>query len=370
MEIEKIVKTKLHTVYVDEHRKVIRDEYGECTLVRAEIPYIIIKGLTEQRILFYSIENDRFNFNTSDLFDLSMYATKNPEEIVMEVLELKANDGTIMTVDLEPGMCKVNENDKRYRMCDDSSFHIVMETKVLPFVEDGIVSFDDGAAMTLFFHLINNMSWHFFDNEDDDDDDDDDEYCEGCTGKCGTCNCKCDADLDDDEDCEDCTGKCGTCNCTCDADLDDDEDENDEDYDICDITDEHLVNIGCTGNCSTCTDTCDGYGDEEDDDDDDDCESDFHCSSCDKYDHVNYICKCDSDCKTCSYANDDVCDKCKDCDFSLCVHRGNEDHNNFQPNVESLYPKTIRETELQNTIELPKVILNKEQSLKLKKKRK
>lgn len=341
--MEQIVKTKLHTVYVDEHRKVIRDEYGECTLVRAEIPYIIIKGLTEQRIPFYSIENDRFNFNTSDLFDLSMYATKNPEEIVMEVLELKANDGTIMTVDLEPGMCKVNENDERYRMCDDSSFHIVMETKVLPFVEDGIVSFDDGAAMTLFFHLINNMSWHFFDNEDDD------------------CECCCDDedydDDDDDEDCEGCTGKCGTCDCKCDADLDDDEDENDEDYDICDITDEHLVNIGCTGNCSTCTDTCDGYCDEEDDED----ENDDVC-----YKLTDMIKECIISSKH-RLLN---CDNCKDCDFSFCMHRGKDGSNNFQSNIESLYPKTIRETELQNTIELPKVILNREQSLKLKKKRK
>jgi hypothetical protein len=339
MEIEKIVKTKLHTVYIGEDRKVIRDEYRECILVRAEMPYIIIKGLQEQRIPFYSIENDRFNFNTSDLFDLSMYATKNPEEIVMEMLELKANDNTGITIDLEPGLFKKNKKGAQYRMCDDSSLHIVMDTKILQFVEDGIVSFDDGAAMTLFFHLINNMSWHFFDNEDDD------------------CDCDCCCDEDDDDDC---------CNC----------------YD-CDNFDPD--NEECHCKCKDDCDECDG--DCDDDDEDSDCVDNYCQLCCDKFDTENDVCMCDKDCEKCEYPdNKNVCKEINDCigQCGTCTCMFNEENDvddncnrkcetcaecedcNFDFCVKANPSQSKKSND--TTTELPKVRLTQEQYRKFKRK--
>ena len=233
-------KTKLHVVFVGTDRRIVREVYSECYLSRdCGIPHIhildnlILDILNAHHIMpmpFYDIKADRFNFKVSDLLSIINNAEEDPDEILLEILEVESECGDIIEyIHLEPGLWKTDESGK-YRICDDSIYHIIMDTKVLPLVEDNTISFDDGAAMTLFSYLINNMSFHYFDHSEDDEDD-----------------CECDGNCDECDECDDCDFEycCKTDDDCVDCDISDDDNEEIEINNCCKNDDiiEHSTNI-------------------------------------------------------------------------------------------------------------------------------
>jgi hypothetical protein len=189
-----MLKTKLHVVFVGTDRRIIREVYTNCFLTRdCGIPHIhilddmimdMLEEYDKMPMPFYDIKSDRFNFKVSELCDITEEAEKTPDEILLEILEVESEDGDVIEyIHLEPGLWKTDD-DGRYRICDDSINHLIMDTKILPMIEDNSISFDDGAAMTLFYYLSNNMSFHYFDTDNDEDID-----CKyECDGDCNNCD--------------------------------------------------------------------------------------------------------------------------------------------------------------------------------------
>ena len=252
------VKTDLRVVFVDTNRRVIREVLTECHLFKNEMPNIFITdhlivdmlgGYEDMPIPFYDIENDRFNFKTSKISDLSKHNEPIPDEIILEIMEVVDEDtDNVQYIHLEPGLWKADDEGS-YRMCDDSILHILMETKILPMVEDNMIGFEDGAAMTLFFSLHDNLSFHYFDNRNDEDEDDeegdnDDNECDGACENCPRCS---------PENCD----KWDECEIK-DLDFNDDEDEDDYDKPVSCTRGDIKCSHECCKDCD-CKDGCEGF---------------------------------------------------------------------------------------------------------------
>lgn len=257
-------KTPLHIAFVDKNRRLIREVYSECFLTRnAGIPYIhfiddlIVDMLDlhdKMPLMFYDVHDDRFNFKVSNIMDISQHPENNPDEIVLEILEIRDDSGDVVEyIHLEPGLWKEDE-DGRYRMCDDSVYHLTMDIKVLPMVKNNIIGFEDGAAMTLLSHLINNLTYQYFDRSGYDDEEEEDDDCPG-SGDCDDCEfyddekecCTCHG-CDFEDDCDDeyieygaeCNGDCESC----------------EDFDCKNTPDDDSECDDCDMDCVTCEGDC------------------------------------------------------------------------------------------------------------------
>lgn len=203
------VKTPLHVLFVDSNRRFIREIYSECYLSRDTESHIPIINILDELVLdmlecrddmpmpFYDINRDKFNFKCSNIMNLMDANEELPDEIVLEVLEVRDDYNEVIEyIHLEPGLWK-SDDDGRYRMCDESILHIVMDTKVIPMVKNNTVGFEDGGAITLFYYLYNNLSFHYFDRDDEDefydenceesDSESDELNMESCEGSCEKC---------------------------------------------------------------------------------------------------------------------------------------------------------------------------------------
>lgn len=261
----KNVKTDLRVVFVDTNRHVTREILTSCHLYRhtkTNNPYISIDdGMVleilnpdDDYLVFYDIGKDRFNFNVTNLMNLRDSSQPNPEEIIIEILEVIGESGERTYVHLEPGLWEEDEIG-RYRICDNAIMQIIMHEKVLPMVKKKMIGFEDGAAMTMFYFLNDNLSLNFFgfDNNSDESDevDDDEEYVE-----CACCGC----DRHDEEKdecmcdhtyCNGCDAEysCGVCSlynedrdeCTCDYTLCEDCDKAHDISDYINDTDECII---------------------------------------------------------------------------------------------------------------------------------
>jgi hypothetical protein len=217
----KNVKTDLRVVFVDTNRHITREILTTCQLYRytkTNNPYISIDdGLVleiinhdDNYLVFYDIGKARFNFNVTNLMNLRDSSQPNPDEIIIEILEVIGESGERTYVHLEPGLWEEDEVG-RYRICDNAIMQIIMHDKVLPMVKKKMIGFEDGAAMTLFYSLKDNVSLHFFEfgnnseESDELDADDDEEYADCACDGCSLYNedrdeCTCDYSLCDDCD--------------------------------------------------------------------------------------------------------------------------------------------------------------------------
>jgi hypothetical protein len=162
----------LHVLFVDSERQLIREILTTCYLSRQTMPKIVIYDNIIADVLdidsgdslpFYDIDDNRFNFTCSNLMNLDVSSRSLPREIIIEILECGDEDYEPVTyIHLEPGLWKKDDN-KRYheRICDNSIFHTVMDTKILPNINNETFDFDDGAAIERFYRLNNSLEFQF-----------------------------------------------------------------------------------------------------------------------------------------------------------------------------------------------------------------
>lgn len=188
--VVKELKVNLHVIFVNDDRRVVRELYSDCMLNREGIPSITIY---DEMILdifdkvwndyfergdnkfidipFYDVGIDRFMFKSSNISDLSLHAENDPEEIIIEILEVKDWDANVASyIHLEPGLWKNDDMIGKYRACDDAILHIVMDSKILDLVHNNDISFEDGAAMTLFSFCLSHLELDMDFNHRDSDD--------------------------------------------------------------------------------------------------------------------------------------------------------------------------------------------------------
>ena len=356
---------KLRVVIVSEKGRFVKEIMSECNFYNdCPIPHIIITdyaitsmvGVANIWVLqFYDIKDDKFNFEVSDLMELVRSSNQVPSEIRIELLEIADSSGKARYILLEPGLWKEDVNGK-YRMCDNSIRHIIMETKILPMIESNQIGWDDGAVITLLAYLENNLEFTYFGNREEIDDeeyynddyeDDSDsveahsDYCDatcerynkeknecGCN-KCKDCptydSCIQPCHFRDDESCDECDNNCDDCNeckdCT---------------FNLC---------INSHTSSKKSNDKPDVNTDK------------YKCCRKPEYTH---ICVCTSDCSKCT-DYERKCDDCKyyttDCD---------KDCENCYLSSHNMFKSQTKKSKINTTSELPKVVISKEQYRKFK----
>lgn len=344
-------KTKLHAVFVDKNRRLIREVYNECFLTRnTGIPYIhIIDGMIldildlhgKMPLMFYDVHKDRFNFKVSNLMDISQHPEKDPDEILLEILEVRDESGDVIEyIHLEPGLWK-EDKDGKYRMCDESILHIIMDTKIVPMIKAETIEWNGGAAMTLLSHLINNLTYQYFDRGGCDDEEEEDDDCPG-SGDCDDCEF-----YDDEKECCTCHG--------CDF-----EDDCDDEY----------IEYGaeCNGDCESCEDfDCKNIPDNDDSSECDDC--DMECDTCEG-DCCNEDIEFEDLFK--DYSKIDKCGLCEieDEEIEESINTNREDGNSSCehcgcPNKKFCNSETVKKEE-NKTLKSNHLNINKEQTSKEK----